>query len=81
MPAFRPTAARFITFPGLNRANNVPHWQRLHQSHEDGLRQWQKGPRAKFMLYPYYGLLISTGSATMYMMCRMVLGHKTWYGA
>ncbi len=33
---------RSITFPGLNRANNVPHWQRLHQSHEDGLRQWQK---------------------------------------
>ena len=29
------------SFPGLNRANNVPAWQRLHQNH-DGLRQWQK---------------------------------------
>ncbi|KAK1078093.1 hypothetical protein LTR33_007532 [Friedmanniomyces endolithicus] len=38
----QPTLPKFITFPGLNRANNVPHWQRLHQSHEDGLRQWQK---------------------------------------
>ena len=29
------------TFPGLNRPNNVPHWQRLHQTH-DGVRQWNK---------------------------------------
>ncbi|KAK5112998.1 hypothetical protein LTR85_011020 [Meristemomyces frigidus] len=65
-------------FPGLYRPNHVPKWQRLHQT-EDGLRQWQKGPYAKFMLYPYYALLISTSSATMYMMCRMVLGHKTWF--
>ena len=30
------------TFPGMYRANNVPKWQRLHQNHEDGLRQWDK---------------------------------------
>ncbi|KAK4542491.1 hypothetical protein LTR36_006743 [Oleoguttula mirabilis] len=65
-------------FPGLYRANHVPKWQRLHQT-EDGLRQWQKGPAAKFMLYPYYAMLISTTAATTYMMCRMVLGHKTWF--
>ncbi|KAK3051581.1 hypothetical protein LTR09_007236 [Extremus antarcticus] len=65
-------------FPGLYRQNNVPKWQKIHQAH-DGLRQWDKGPRAKYMLYPYYALLISTTSASMYMMVRMVLGHKTWY--
>ncbi|KAI4734265.1 hypothetical protein E4T44_15290 [Aureobasidium sp. EXF-8845] len=52
----------------------------MHQTH-DGLRQWQKGPRAKFMLYPYYALLASTSAATMYMMGRMVLGHKTWFAS
>lgn len=31
----------FPGFPGLNRPNNVPHWQRLHQTH-DGVRQWNK---------------------------------------
>jgi len=43
-----------FNFPGVYRQNNVPAWQRLHQQH-DGIRQWNKGPRAKFMLYPYYG--------------------------
>jgi len=28
-------------FLGMYRKNNVPHWQRVHQTH-DGLRQWQK---------------------------------------
>ncbi|THV76556.1 hypothetical protein D6D13_04652 [Aureobasidium pullulans] len=71
-----------LNSPGLYRRNNVPHWQRMHQTH-DGLRQWQKGPRAKFMLYPYYALLASTSAATMYMMGRMVLeqGHKTWFSS
>ncbi|KAH0288528.1 hypothetical protein M436DRAFT_78521 [Aureobasidium namibiae CBS 147.97] len=69
-----------LNSPGLHRRNNVPHWQRVHQTH-DGLRQWQKGPRAKLMLYPYYALLASTSAATMYMMGRMVLGHKTWFSS
>ncbi|CAD0091121.1 unnamed protein product, partial [Aureobasidium mustum] len=82
----RPDGARLLTSssslnsPGLYRRNNVPHWQRMHQTH-DGLRQWQKGPRAKMMLYPYYALLASTSAATMYMMGRMVLGHKTWFSS
>ena len=66
------TSPHSLNSPGLYRRNNVPHWQRMHQTH-DGLRQWQKGPRAKFMLYPYYALLASTSAATMYMMGRMVL--------
>ncbi|THW80162.1 hypothetical protein D6D19_00648 [Aureobasidium pullulans] len=74
------TSPHSLNSPGLYRRNNVPHWQRMHQTH-DGLRQWQKGPRAKFMLYPYYALLASTSAATMYMMGRMVLGHKTWFSS
>jgi hypothetical protein len=66
------TSSSSLNSPGLHRRNNVPQWQRMHQTH-DGLRQWQKGPRAKFMLYPYYALLASTSAATMYMMGRMVL--------
>ncbi|KAM0695758.1 hypothetical protein Q7P36_004240 [Cladosporium allicinum] len=70
--------AAMPNFPGLYRKNNVPAWQKLHQTH-DGLRQWQKGPNAKYMLYPYYATMIATSSACMYMMFRMVFGHKTWY--
>ncbi|GAB7359649.1 hypothetical protein MBLNU230_g6828t1 [Neophaeotheca triangularis] len=76
--AFQQVQRRAFEFPGLYRKNTVPAWQRIHQTH-DGLRQWQKGPNAKYMLYPYYALMISTSSACMYMMFRMVLGHKTWY--
>nr|POF22279.1 hypothetical protein CFP56_36364 [Quercus suber] len=76
----RATLARRINvpFPGLHKKNTVPWWQRLHQNH-DGLRQWDKGPRAKAMLYPYYALMVGTTSGAMYMMVRMVLGKKTWY--
>lgn len=35
------TAHSMPNFPGLYRKNNVPAWQKLHQTH-DGLRQWQK---------------------------------------
>ncbi|KAF7189576.1 hypothetical protein HII31_09216 [Pseudocercospora fuligena] len=65
------------SFPGLYRKNNVPAWQRLHQTH-DGVRQWDKGPRAKYMLYPYYASLILGTAASQYMMFRMVFGKKTW---
>ncbi|EMF13288.1 uncharacterized protein SEPMUDRAFT_148638 [Sphaerulina musiva SO2202] len=65
-------------FPGMYRQNNVPAWQRLHQAH-DGVRTWNKGPRAKYMLYPYYALMISTTAAAQYMMFRMVFGKKTWW--
>jgi len=78
----RPTLIRragMPNFPGLYRANHVPKWQRLHQT-EDGLRQWQKGPRANFMLYPYYVLLTATVTTSLYGMVRMVFGHKTFFG-
>lgn len=35
-----------MNFPGLNARNDVPKWQRLHQTH-DGLRQWEKVRRRK----------------------------------
>ncbi|KXS98776.1 hypothetical protein AC578_9044 [Pseudocercospora eumusae] len=76
----RATIARrvgFPNFPGLYRKNNVPAWQRLHQTH-DGVRQWDKGPRAKYMLYPYYASLTLGTAASLYMMFRMVLGKRTW---
>ncbi|KAF6230588.1 hypothetical protein HO173_011125 [Letharia columbiana] len=63
----------------VNRENRVPHYQRLFQKN-DGLRQWWKTPRSKYMLYPYFVALWGTLGGTMYMMGRMVLGHKTWFG-
>ncbi|KAK8185176.1 hypothetical protein IWZ00DRAFT_548258 [Phyllosticta capitalensis] len=65
--------------PWVFRQNNVPHYQRLFQKH-DGLRQWQKTPRSKFFLYPYYVMLWGSFGAAMYMSCRVVLGKKTWWG-
>ena len=32
------------------------------------------------MLTPYYVLLFGGFSGSMYMMGRLVLGHKTWFG-
>ncbi|KAK7551506.1 hypothetical protein JOL62DRAFT_564551 [Phyllosticta paracitricarpa] len=61
------------------RQNNVPHYQRLFQKH-DGLRQWNKTPRSKYFLYPYYVMLCGSFGAAMYMTCRVVLGKKTWWG-
>ncbi|KAF2398128.1 hypothetical protein EJ06DRAFT_124039 [Trichodelitschia bisporula] len=61
------------------RENRVPHYQRLFQRH-DGLRQWNKTPRSKILLYPYYLGLWTAVGGTMFMMGRMVLGHKTWFG-
>ena len=68
--------------------------------HSKKLTNGQQGPRAKYMLYPYYALLITTTAgkkdriclgrslevltwiaASQYMMIRMVLGHKTWFGS
>ncbi|KAM0800884.1 hypothetical protein BDR22DRAFT_849613 [Usnea florida] len=63
----------------VNRENRVPHYQRLFQNN-DGVRQWNKTPRSKFMLYPYYVLLWGTFGGTLYMTGRMILGHKTWFG-
>ncbi|KAF2201155.1 hypothetical protein GQ43DRAFT_480940 [Delitschia confertaspora ATCC 74209] len=61
----------------LNRQNNVPHYQKLHQTH-DGLRTWQKA-RGRWMVPPFQYLLFGTFGCSMYMMVRMLLGHKTWF--
>ncbi|KAA6411292.1 MAG: transcription factor c6 [Lasallia pustulata] len=62
----------------LTRENRVPYYQRLFQRH-DGLRQWNKTARSKYMLMPYYTILWGGFAGSMYMMGRLVLGHKTWY--
>ncbi|BDD58020.1 hypothetical protein MPDQ_008129 [Monascus purpureus] len=61
------------------RENRVPYYQRLYQRH-DGTRLWWKSPRSGFVLYPYFISVYGLGAATLYAMCRMVLGHKTWFG-
>ncbi|CAL8580691.1 hypothetical protein XPA_006411 [Xanthoria parietina] len=63
----------------VNRENRVPYYQKLYQTTPG--RIWSKSPRAKYMLYPYYALLSFTFSGSMYMMVRLVLGHKTWFSA
>ncbi|ORY12940.1 hypothetical protein BCR34DRAFT_562855 [Clohesyomyces aquaticus] len=62
----------------LYRENRVPAYQRLHQKH-DGLRLWEKS-RGKWMVPAYKVLLFGSFGSSMYMMGRMVLGHKTWFG-
>ncbi|KAK9595263.1 hypothetical protein V6Z94_007334 [Aspergillus fumigatus] len=61
------------------RENRVPYYQRLFQQH-DGKRQWWKTERSKYIMYPYLISVYGLGIATTYAMCRMVLGHKTWFG-
>ncbi|GME35165.1 Transcription factor c6 [Neofusicoccum parvum] len=75
----RPRPARRRACGGfVNRENRVPYYQRLFQRH-DGLRQWQKTSRSKAILLPYNIMLWGGFGASMYMMCRQVLGKKTWY--
>ncbi|KAK2755013.1 hypothetical protein FQN54_006541 [Arachnomyces sp. PD_36] len=62
----------------MYRENRVPYYQRLFQNH-DGKRQWWKTSRSPYMLYPYYVMLVGGFTASTYAMCRMVLGHKTWF--
>ncbi|OAL51682.1 hypothetical protein IQ07DRAFT_506832, partial [Pyrenochaeta sp. DS3sAY3a] len=62
----------------VNRENNVPHYQRVYQRH-DGLRTWEKN-RGKWMVPGYKVLLFTSFGASTYMMFRMLLGHKTWFG-
>ncbi|KAL2358920.1 hypothetical protein BJ546DRAFT_961609 [Cryomyces antarcticus] len=64
----------------VNRENRVPHYQRLFQKH-DGVRQWNKTPRSRYMLYPYYVILWGSFGSAMYMIGRLTLGHKTWFGS
>ncbi|CEL05202.1 hypothetical protein BJX63DRAFT_377896 [Aspergillus granulosus] len=74
---FRPTVSRAAGF--VFRENRVPYYQRLFQQH-DGKRQWWKTSRSGYIMYPYLISVYGLGIATTYAMCRMVLGHKTWFG-
>ncbi|PVI01521.1 hypothetical protein DM02DRAFT_524768, partial [Periconia macrospinosa] len=60
------------------RENRVPFYQREFQKH-DGQRLWVKG-RGKWMIPAYKAVLFTSVGCSMYMMCRLVLGHKTWFG-
>ncbi|ELR08912.1 hypothetical protein VC83_05856 [Pseudogymnoascus destructans] len=65
----------------VNRENRVPYYQRLFQEgQKNGVRQWNQTARSKILLYPYYTILFGGLAGSMYMMSRMVLGHKTWFG-
>ncbi|KAF7893684.1 uncharacterized protein EAF02_001222 [Botrytis sinoallii] len=63
------------------RENRVPYYQALFQEGaKKHIRQWNQTSRSKIMLYPYYVALWGGFAGSMYMMSRMVLGHKTWFG-
>ncbi|TVY36501.1 hypothetical protein LOCC1_G007196 [Lachnellula occidentalis] len=63
------------------RENRVPYYQRLFQEgSKKHIRSWNQSSRSKYFLYPYYTVFAGTFAGCMYMMTRMVLGHKTWYG-
>ncbi|KAL1954960.1 hypothetical protein VTO42DRAFT_418 [Malbranchea cinnamomea] len=61
----------------VNRQNRVPYFQRLYQK-DDGVRLWRKGPKSKYMLYPYYVSLVGGLVAAVYGTIRTVFGKKTW---
>lgn len=64
----------------INRPNRVPHYQRLfYAANKNNIRWWNVSPRSKYMLYPYYILMAGSTAGSLYMMGRMVLGHKTWW--
>ncbi|KAJ5105229.1 hypothetical protein NUU61_002576 [Penicillium alfredii] len=71
------TAPRMAGF--VFRENRVPYYQRLFQNH-DGKRQWWKTSRSGYIMYPYLISVYGLGAATTYAMCRMLFGHKTWFG-
>ncbi|KAI8938309.1 hypothetical protein NX059_005961 [Plenodomus lindquistii] len=62
----------------IYRENRVPYYQREFQKH-DGLRVWQKS-RGRYMVPMFQTLLFTSLGASMYMMGRLFVGHKTWFG-
>ncbi|KAG9237144.1 hypothetical protein BJ875DRAFT_395737 [Amylocarpus encephaloides] len=65
----------------VNRENRVPYYQRMFQEGaKQHVRQWNQTARGRGMLRAYYGVFIVTMGGSMWMMGRMVLGHKTWWG-
>jgi len=65
----------------IYRENRVPHYQKLFlEGSQKHVRQWNQTPKSRMLLLPYYTLLFGGFGASMYMMGRLVLGHKTWFG-
>ncbi|RPB12701.1 hypothetical protein P167DRAFT_535710, partial [Morchella conica CCBAS932] len=62
----------------LYRENRVTHYQRLFQRH-DGLRQWVKTPRSKYLLTPYFIMMGLGVTGSVWGMSRMVAGKKTFF--
>ncbi|PMD21237.1 hypothetical protein NA56DRAFT_679441 [Hyaloscypha hepaticicola] len=65
----------------INRENRVPYYQRLFQDGQrHAVRQWNQTSKSRILLRPYLVLLFGSFAGSMYMMGRLVLGHKTWFG-
>ncbi|CZS97154.1 uncharacterized protein RAG0_06294 [Rhynchosporium agropyri] len=78
-PPYQLNPSNPLTF--VNRENRVPHYQRMfQQGAKQHVRQWNQTPKSKLMLYPYYVALFGGLAGSMYMMVRLTLGHKTWFG-
>jgi len=73
------TRNRIIAMAGfIYRENRVPHYQRLYQKN-DGIRLWVKHPRSRMLIYPYLAMLGVGITGTLYGMCRLVAGKKSFY--
>ncbi|KAL5414977.1 hypothetical protein PMIN06_003411 [Paraphaeosphaeria minitans] len=53
-------------------------YQREYQKH-DGVRLWMKS-RGRWMIPAYKVVLFTSLGSSLYMMGRLVFGHKTWFG-
>ncbi|OJJ70355.1 hypothetical protein ASPBRDRAFT_128497, partial [Aspergillus brasiliensis CBS 101740] len=59
--------------------NRVTFYQRLFQKN-DGKRMWWKTERSGWLMWPYLISTYGLTAACTYALCRMMLGHKTWFG-
>jgi len=65
--------------PGfIYRENRVAQYQRLFQK-DDGVSLWNKHPRSRAFLLPYFAILGVGVAGSIYGMCRMAAGKKTFY--
>ncbi|KAI5848395.1 hypothetical protein BZA05DRAFT_475450 [Tricharina praecox] len=62
----------------IYKENKVPQYQRLYQR-DDGVRLWNKHPRSRVLLLPYFAILGVGVAGSIYGMVRMAAGKKTFY--
>ncbi|KAL5376781.1 hypothetical protein DPSP01_010193 [Paraphaeosphaeria sporulosa] len=74
----RETSPLFKMAGWIYRENRVPAYQKEYQKH-DGVRLWMKS-RGRWMIPAYKVVLYTSIGSSLYMMGRLVLGHKTWFG-